>query len=129
MAGSACRSAVKSQRAPNAGGGRCKRSGGRLRCGTIRTAEYSGAGRSGLSARSSPIPFRVIGRIGRDMTRAITFTQAQVRRAVKAAESAGLRVKRVTINADGSITVDAGDNAPIAVDSREAALAASWDDV
>jgi len=63
------------------------------------------------------------------MTRAITFTQAQVRRAVKAAESAGLRVKRVTINADGSITVDAGDNAPIAVDSREAALAASWDDV
>lgn len=44
------------------------------------------------------------------MTRAVTFTQAQVRRAVKAAESAGLRVKRVTVNPDGSITVDSGDN-------------------
>jgi hypothetical protein len=57
------------------------------------------------------------------------FTQAQVRRAVKAAESAGLHVKRVTIGPDGSITVEAGDNAPIAVDSRDSALAASWDDV
>ena len=28
------------------------------------------------------------------MTRTVTFTQAQVRRAVKAAESAGLRVSR-----------------------------------
>jgi hypothetical protein len=44
------------------------------------------------------------------MTRAITFTQAQVRRAVKAAESAGLHVKRVTVNPDGSITIDSGDN-------------------
>lgn len=43
------------------------------------------------------------------MTRAVTFTQAQVRRAVKAAESAGLRVRKVTINSDGSITVDSGD--------------------
>lgn len=43
------------------------------------------------------------------MTRAVTFTQAQVRRAVKAAESAGLRVKRVTVNPDGSITVDSGE--------------------
>jgi hypothetical protein len=43
------------------------------------------------------------------MTRAITFTQAQVRRAVKAAESAGLHVRKVTINPDGSITVDSGD--------------------
>jgi hypothetical protein len=64
------------------------------------------------------------------MSRAIPFTQAQVRRAVKAAESAGLRVRRVTIGPDGSITVDAvGDSAPIAVDSRDSALAASWDDV
>ncbi len=63
------------------------------------------------------------------MSRAVTFTQAQVRRAVKAAESAGLRVRRVTINLDGSITVDAGDNSPTAVDSRDSALAASWDDV
>jgi hypothetical protein len=44
------------------------------------------------------------------MTRAITFTQAQVRRAVKAAESAGLRVRKVTVNPDGSITVDSGEN-------------------
>jgi len=43
------------------------------------------------------------------MTRAVTFTQAQVRRAVKAAESAGLCVRRVTVNPDGSITVDSGD--------------------
>jgi hypothetical protein len=63
------------------------------------------------------------------MTRAVTFTQAQVRRAVKAAESAGLRVKRVTINPNGSIAIDAGDNAPIAIDSQDSPLAASWDDV
>ena len=62
------------------------------------------------------------------MTRAVTFTQAQVRRAVKAAESAGLCVRKVTIAPDGSITVDSGDNATPAVDSRKATLAASWDD-
>ena len=63
------------------------------------------------------------------MSRAIAFTQAQVRRAVKAAESAGLHVRRVTINRDGSITVDVGDSAPIAIDSRDSVLAASWDDL
>jgi hypothetical protein len=63
------------------------------------------------------------------MTRAITFTQAQVRRAVKAAESAGLRVGRITINRDGSITVESGESATSAVDSQPKALAASWDDV
>lgn len=62
------------------------------------------------------------------MTRAVTFTQAQVRRAVKAAESAGLRVRKVTINADGSITVDSGDNPLPTVDTRKATVAASWDD-
>lgn len=62
------------------------------------------------------------------MTRSVAFTQAQVRRAVKAAESAGLRVKRVTVNPDGSITVDSGENLSAAVDTREKALAASWDD-
>ena len=62
------------------------------------------------------------------MTRAVTFTQAQVRRAVKAAESAGLRVRKVTINSDGSITVDSGDNPLPAVDTRKATVAASWDD-
>jgi hypothetical protein len=61
------------------------------------------------------------------MSRIITFTQAQVRRAVKAAESAGLRVKRITINPDGSIAIDAGDNAPIVVDSPDSGLS-SWDD-
>jgi len=61
------------------------------------------------------------------MTRAITFTQAQVRRAVKAAESAGLRVRKVTVGPDGSITVD-GENGAESVDKSEKALAASWDD-
>jgi hypothetical protein len=61
------------------------------------------------------------------MTRAVTFTQAQVRRAVKAAESAGLKVRRITVNPDGSIAVD-GENGPQTVDNREKALAASWDD-
>ena len=50
------------------------------------------------------------------MTRAVPFTQAQVRRAVKAAESAGLRVRKVTINPDGSITVDSGDKVEQRVD-------------
>ena len=62
------------------------------------------------------------------MSRAVTFTQAQVRRAVKAAESAGLQVRKVTINPDGSITVDSGDNPLPTVDTRKATVAASWDD-
>jgi hypothetical protein len=62
------------------------------------------------------------------MTRTVTFTQAQVRRAVKAVESAGLCVRKVTINPDGSITVDSGDSTAPAMDSRKATLAASWDD-
>jgi hypothetical protein len=62
------------------------------------------------------------------MTRAITFTQAQVRRAVKAAESAGLRVRKVTVNPDGSITVESGENRISTIDSPQTALAASWDD-
>jgi hypothetical protein len=63
------------------------------------------------------------------MTRAVTFTQAQVRRAIKAAESAGLRVKRVTVKPDGSITVDSGENWIEVMDSSETAPATSWDDV
>jgi hypothetical protein len=63
------------------------------------------------------------------MTRAVPFTQAQVRRAVKAAESAGLSVRRVTVNRDGSITVDGERSSPsVPVDSPTKALAASWDD-
>jgi hypothetical protein len=63
------------------------------------------------------------------MSRAVTFTQAQVRRAVKAAESAGLRVTRVTVNPNGSITVDSGENEPKRLDTLQTSLAASWDDV
>lgn len=63
------------------------------------------------------------------MTRAVTFTKAQVRRAVKAAESAGVRVQRVTVKPDGSITVDGGDTSTVPVDSQNKALAASWDDL
>jgi hypothetical protein len=62
------------------------------------------------------------------MSRAVAFTQAQVRRAVKAAESAGLRVRSVTVNRDGSITVDSGENQPPAMDSPKMQAAASWDD-
>jgi hypothetical protein len=40
------------------------------------------------------------------MSRAVTFTQAQVRRAVKAAESAGLRVQSITIEPDGTVNAD-----------------------
>jgi hypothetical protein len=63
------------------------------------------------------------------MSRAVTFTQAKIRRAVKAAESAGLRVRRVIVKPDGSIEVDSGDNEPPAMDSPATATAASWDDV
>jgi hypothetical protein len=62
------------------------------------------------------------------MTRAVTFTQAQVRRAIKAVESAGLRVHRVTVKPDGSIMVDSRGTEIEAVDNRELTLAASWDD-
>lgn len=44
------------------------------------------------------------------MNKALTFTQAKIRRAVRGAESAGLRVRRVTVKPDGSIEVDSGDN-------------------
>lgn len=57
------------------------------------------------------------------MSRAVTFTQAQIRRAVKAAESAGLRVRSVTVNRDGSITVDSGEKRDEPIDNeREVVL-------
>lgn len=63
------------------------------------------------------------------MTRAIQFTQAQVRRAVKAAESAGLKVRGVKVGQDGSITVETGENTPATYGQVKKALAASsWDD-
>lgn len=61
------------------------------------------------------------------MTRRVTFTQAQVRRAVAAAESAGLKVKRVVVKPDGSIVVDSGEPGGKSVDSQNQALA-SWED-
>ncbi len=61
------------------------------------------------------------------MTRAVSFTKAQVRRAVQAAESAGLRVRSVTVKPDGSIVVDSGEPDPGAVDRQKQSLA-SWDD-
>ena len=61
------------------------------------------------------------------MTRPAPFTQAQVRRAVKAAESAGLRVKSVTVRPDGSITVDSSEaTPPVSLSFKN--IAASWDD-
>jgi hypothetical protein len=63
------------------------------------------------------------------MSRNPTFTQAQVRRAVKAAESAGLRVRRVTVNPNGSIIVDGGDERFVPVDEPKSPLAGSWDDL
>ncbi len=61
------------------------------------------------------------------MSRNPSFTQAQVRRAVKAAESAGLRVTGFVVRPDGSIQINSGESASVPVDSRKA-LAASWDD-
>jgi hypothetical protein len=63
------------------------------------------------------------------MTRAATFTQAQVRRAIKAVESAGLNVKRVIVRPDGSIVVESGETEIEAIDKGGIALATSWDDV
>ncbi len=67
--------------------------------------------------------------VRRPASRALPFTQAQVRRAVKAVESAGKRVNRVTVNRDGSVVIDSMDGAHPAIDNRETALATSWDDV
>jgi len=57
------------------------------------------------------------------------FTQAQIRRAVRAAESSGLRVRRITIGPDGAIALDTWDNTPTALDSQNSPLAGSWDDM
>lgn len=59
------------------------------------------------------------------MTRAVTFTKAQVRRAVEAARDAGLRVVGVTVRPDGSIRVETGD---VPLDTPLKSLAASWED-
>jgi hypothetical protein len=60
------------------------------------------------------------------MSRAVSFTQAQVRRAVKAAESAGLNVTGIVIHPDGSIELrgSAEKEAP----ALGKTPLASWDD-
>jgi hypothetical protein len=59
----------------------------------------------------------------------VRFTEAQVRRAVKAAQSAGLRVRRVTVTANGEIRID-GETEPVALDEKKTSQRppASWDD-
>jgi len=61
------------------------------------------------------------------MTRAITFTKAQVRRAVKATEETGQKVRGVRVYPDGSIEVVVGEIEPVS--TRQAAKGlASWED-
>jgi len=62
------------------------------------------------------------------MTRAVPFTKAQVRRAVKAAESAGLKVRGFRAHADG-FELEFGETPAATYGQIEKALAASWDDV
>ena len=59
------------------------------------------------------------------MSAALPFTQARVRRAVKAVESAGLRVRRITFNPDGSFTFESENGTP----EEETPTLASWEDV
>jgi hypothetical protein len=65
-------------------------------------------------------------RSGAVMGRRIPFTTAQVCRAVKAAEMAGLKVKKITIAPDGAITIDSEDSQS-AVKKKSEPLA-SWDE-
>lgn len=65
------------------------------------------------------------------MTRALPFTQASVRRAVKAARQAGLRV--TGIRADGTVMVQDGDNATPDVPNASASIqtdapSSKWED-
>jgi hypothetical protein len=59
------------------------------------------------------------------MSISLPFTQARVRRAVKAVESAGLRVRRITFNPDGSFTFESETGTP----EEEKPALASWEDV
>jgi hypothetical protein len=59
------------------------------------------------------------------MSVALPFTQASVRRAIKAVESAGMRVRRVTFNSDRSFTLESENGTP----EEEKPALASWEDV
>ena len=66
------------------------------------------------------------------MTRALPFTQASLRRAIAAAQKAGLRVRG--IRPDGTIVVDDGDAVPFEVATSSAGSeflrpASKWEDV
>jgi hypothetical protein len=63
------------------------------------------------------------------MTRTVPFTQAQVRRAVKAAESAGLKVRGVRVYPDGSIEVETGEEPATANHGKKSSTPISWEDV
>jgi hypothetical protein len=62
------------------------------------------------------------------VTRAVQFTQAQIRRAVRGAEAAGLRVVGVVVKPDGTIKVESREAQPAPIDTDSTPLAASWDD-
>jgi hypothetical protein len=63
------------------------------------------------------------------VTRALPFTQASVRRAIAAAQKAGLQV--TGIRADGTVLVQNGDNplAPYSETAPTSAAPSKWDDV
>src|SRR5262245_61898213 len=76
-------------------------------------------GLTGATRRAQPC------RSGATRRRPAAFTQAQIKRAVKAVEHAGLSVKRVTIDpSSGAISIDSHDSQPI----KSKDQLASWDD-
>jgi hypothetical protein len=79
--------------------------------------------RGALTADSTPLqhcrPGAATGR------RRTSFTQAQVRRAVKAVESAGLKVTKIAIDPGGTITINS-ENAADLIPNKD--KLASWDE-
>jgi hypothetical protein len=63
------------------------------------------------------------------VTRSISFTQAEVRRAIKGAQSAGLIIRRITVGRDGAITLDSISGAIDSLGASPATSSSSWDDV
>lgn len=61
------------------------------------------------------------------MKRKPSFTKAQIVRAIKGAQSAGLQVSSVTIHLDGSITISSGEEKPTLPSPKKDL--AGWDDV
>jgi hypothetical protein len=60
------------------------------------------------------------------MTRAATFTKAQIRRAVAGAEASGLRVTGVVVHPDGAIEIRGSSRKEIPATNKPALD--SWDD-